>query len=173
MKSNEYFYRKITPRFHVRMEQFLGTAEQAFIAGKASDIDQAFWNLWGKGSNRTTIAQWVNALRGQYKAQGKKRQYAILLDNGNYSALGVLCDLLEPTGWKWDDATYQWHDGYLFIPSAEFLHRHGISHQLAMEVDWLNEDCNRSLRQIADYLERKYLHNRPACQLIRRRLSRV
>ena len=116
-----------------------------------------------KAINKTVIACWVNALKGKYRGRGN-REVAIMLDRGenwhnrSYSALGVLCEITEPYGWKWgtnDD--YLWHDGYLTQPSPEFLQRHGITELIASLVDTLNEGSGKSLGAIANYLEKRYL----------------
>ena len=76
--------------------------------------------------NKDIKKQWVDALRSGKYTQGFK---FMRKDNGTFCALGVLCDLVDPSLWtRTGDGTWR-HDGYSAIPSDSALKA------LAQEMD--------------------------------------
>ena len=149
---------KINPRFqNLRIDYLEAMADE--MSETAEGWSAQLQRLLNGPINKVIIAKWVKALKGKYRRKGQ-RTVTIMFDhvNESYSALGVLCDILEPNGWEFGEG-YMWHDKHLTYPSTEFLQRHGVSESLAMFVDTLNDECDKSLGQIADYLQRKYLQS--------------
>ena len=57
------------------------------------------------------LKSWIAALRGGDYHQGQSRLMKSKGGDRNYCCLGVLCDLIEPEGWEWNEE----NDEYRFV----------------------------------------------------------
>jgi len=90
-------------------------------------------------------AEWVAALRS-----GKYRQaHQALRDGDCYCCLGVLCDVIDPTGW--DGAVYDGEDNEL---SRHVRERAGITPEQMEDLMWLNDGCNPATHPNRQRIER-------------------
>lgn len=88
--------------------------------------------------------RWLAALRSGTYAQGQGN----LRDATGFCCLGVLCDLVDPDGWRSPDLSgaYYWH-GCRLIPK-----------EIALDVDYMMtlsgmNDSGSSFSEIADEIE--------------------
>lgn len=105
-------------------------------------------------------AKWVAALRS-----GKYNQCRGQLRKGDcFCAIGVLCDVIEPDGWKRGYNGWE-HDGQRTRLSIEFSRRLGFEPQFGFNgyhpqlagigtfICKLNDDLGYSFAEIADLIE--------------------
>jgi hypothetical protein len=95
-------------------------------------------------------AKFLEALRS-----GKYKQTCNKLHHGNrYCATGVLCDVVDPTGWNGPDRTGRWRYGnYDYIPSQRVLNLAGITELQLRDLLSLNDELQKTFPEIADWVE--------------------
>lgn len=109
--------------------------------------------------DKELLAKWIAALRsGEYK-QTRNR----LRDSRGYCALGVLCDVIDPTAWKRSVYTggWVWHGNETALPPriAKEVGMQPTSlsfhHPIAdgRSITDLNDRCGSTFIHIAEVLE--------------------
>lgn len=101
--------------------------------------------------------KWVSALRsGKYP-----QNHGALRYEGSFCALGVLCDVVLPSGWeaphydpKYPDSTYT-HCGRREMPGAKLFDVAKLSRDRAGDVIVLNDEEELSFDEIADFIEKE------------------
>ena len=96
--------------------------------------------------------QWIAALKSGKYIQGSSRLRTYTYSGDKFCCLGVLCDVIDSTGWNWhgDDPQYCYFDNK----------QYGVSHtwlpeNIQMELIKMNDSVynKRSFNEIADWIE--------------------
>lgn len=104
--------------------------------------------------NQEIKQKWTAALRSGKYQQAKR----YLHTDGGYCCLGVLCDLIDPTGWREgpnkrvSDFEYGGDSRYQ-NPPAKVVEQAGIDWTAVNRLMDMNDDEGKSFVQIADYIE--------------------
>lgn len=97
--------------------------------------------------------RWIEALKSGKYQQGKGKLRYRKEDSDQFCCLGVLCDVVDPEGWKGTEGTILYfHRGMgaaLGIP-IPLLERIGID---AKKYADMNDHFGKSFEEIADYIE--------------------
>ena len=101
--------------------------------------------------NQEIKARWLTALRcGQY-AQGRLGMRI----GKKYDPLGVLCDVVDPTGWEGPEAQRR-HRGHAGYPAPTVLKASDLRYGDAKYLTNLNDfHPGLTFPQIADFIENK------------------
>lgn len=105
---------------------------------------------------------WIEALRsGEYK-QAKER---LKSQSGEFCCLGVLCDLATKDGgpqWEKDDYGVWIYAGECICDPPDYITEYlGITSKERLCLILMNDDENKSFKQIADYIEQELLPKVP------------
>ena len=96
-------------------------------------------------------AKWLEALRSGRYLQGVQALHPSPL---TWCCLGVLCDVLDPTGWdgrRWTDrVAFATHTSELPILTERRL---GLPHGITGNLMCMNDEDRMSFAEIADYIE--------------------
>lgn len=96
--------------------------------------------------------EWIKALRSGSYTQGKSQ----LRTTKGYCCLGVLCDVVNPHGWRLAGGNAWVFDGnHQICISKELREQAGISNDELSRVMRMNDAENKSFEEIANYLEGK------------------
>jgi hypothetical protein len=101
---------------------------------------------------RETLEKWIAALRsGKYKQTSGE-----LERRGKYCCLGVLCDVVDPSGWHCGNYRYDGEELQCSLPTKLRL---GVGIQTRQETQLieLNDDKGESFVEIADWIEKHIL----------------
>lgn len=96
--------------------------------------------------------KWIKALlSGKYK-QGKGQ---LRSQKDKYCCLGVLLDVLEPTGWEEDGRESAWsmHGDYL-MPSYVTCEAIGVPAETLHKLTEMNDDEGRKFKTIAKWIDK-------------------
>lgn len=94
-------------------------------------------------------ARWITALRfGKYRQTSRKLRAA-----DSFCVLGVLCDIVDPTGWRREDSGAFTYFGNRTHIISEIIDRINLSDALAENVTIMNDRERKSFTEIADYIE--------------------
>lgn len=96
-------------------------------------------------------AKWIAALRSGKYSQTK----CTLRDPAGFCCLGVLCDLMQPTGWHKNIHQNEWsHLGNYSNLEPEIREDADLS---IVATEWLTHmnDAGKTFAEIADYIEEK------------------
>ena len=101
-------------------------------------------------------ARWVAALRSGHYTQGVGFLRFGQGTTTRFSALGVLCDLLDPTAWQpvpgaWH---WRWHDAVDTVPPATCAALDlAVAH--VADIQARNDEARAPFSAIADYIEQQ------------------
>jgi hypothetical protein len=98
--------------------------------------------------NQEVKEKWVAALRSGDYEQGKSH----LRENGKYCCLGVLCNTVNPDGWKGDFFVYKGEEDRNYLPS-NFLEEVGLEFVAERKLAYSN-DQGATFDEIADQIEK-------------------
>jgi len=100
--------------------------------------------------NRDLKDKWVKAL-----TSGKYKQGRNLLRDGEdrYCCLGVLCDLVNPTAWTWEeDPKVYSHFQTTEFPS-DLIRSVELNEGVAADLTLLNDTHGKTFYEIAEYIQ--------------------
>lgn len=92
--------------------------------------------------NAELKAKWLAALR----SDDYKQAHGQLRDKTGYCCIGVLCDVIDPSGWIGDDYADIETNA---LPTPYIT---GVSRQMSLNLAEMN-DAPHSFAEIADYIE--------------------
>lgn len=93
--------------------------------------------------------KWLEALRGGGYAQGRGQLRG---KDDSYCCIGVLCDVLDPEGWKPEPNLWTWRGTFGFIRHQNAMEI-GLPHEIESRLIHMNDKDKLSFAQIADYIE--------------------
>lgn len=93
--------------------------------------------------------KWVEALRSGDYTQGK---HVLRTKDNNFCCLGVLCDIVDPSGWEMSVL----NDSYHYIGTLPMAFAQDIDFPLVPNVEGILQNMNDSgvpFSEIADWIE--------------------
>lgn len=94
---------------------------------------------------KRVMERWAKELRSGRRRQGRTQ---LRTRNGEECCLGVLCDMVNPDGWKGTN-----HLGFSGFPADEVRDAAGLSYIDAVELYHLNDSARATFEEIADVVD--------------------
>jgi hypothetical protein len=135
---------------------------------KKQAFDKGFREIYQMKPNVSKIkdpevkAKWVTALRsGNYKqGEGRLRSQSWIgtgWGQPEFCCLGVLCDILKPSGWCLNNTEHSFSEGksrQRNYPNEKVMKELGIYPSAMKKLGSLNDDDRLDFNKIADYIEK-------------------
>lgn len=103
--------------------------------------------------DKTIKAQWIAALRSDEYEQGVGK---LRNADNKFCCLGVLCDVVDPSGWDRTDESDDWeYGGFAGDLPTEMNDATGITPAQENTLTKMNDGKRASFAEIADYIERE------------------
>lgn len=115
-----------------------------------------------KPMNPTIKRKWLKALRGKSERTYKQTQSWLRRYRGGYCCLGVLCDIVDPKGWRLvehpdeGDEKVWYHtfsDGFMPSPVVRAAAGFSPGNDPCGRLSVMNDNQHASFAEIADYIE--------------------
>lgn len=107
---------------------------------------------------KSIMTKWVKALRSGKYTQGK---YSLRSFGNSFCCLGVLCDIVDPKGWRIDKTDGLYYYGKIrgLLP-AKIAKITGIKTPNGLvagrSLTLMNDEDNVSFKRIANFIEKNY-----------------